>query len=328
MASKTMKTLMNFTQEQLLAEITNLREYECTQYTDGGLKRLLARLKKWRVDTLADITEQETVQATINASKKTKNAKKGLVTSSNKILTILHDDLIENGLKVGWITASLDASDARAQPTQAQPTQDQPTMQPTQAQKTLFGAGFKSAAGPTDAGQTDEGPTDAGPTDAGPTDAGQTDEGDDDDDGGQSDNATASDVDVDDDDESEETETVAPKKAAPKKAKAPTKTAAKEKAVAMVAVEKKTKTAAAKKTKNSKLQEACVLSSPARPVMSSPARADVHDQPPDEKARWLASVKLKHKISGEWYGSTASVPCKSIQGGYLTALVKLVGANS
>ena len=96
----------------------------------------------------------------------------------------------------------------------------------------------------------------------------------------------------------------------------------------MVAVEKKTKTAAAKKTKNSKLQEACVLSSPARPVMSSPARpvmssparADVHDQPPDEKARWLASVKLKHKISGEWYGSTASVPCKSIQGGYLTGL--------
>ena len=196
MASKTMKTLMQFTNEKLLAELTNLKEHECTQYTDGGLNRLLARLKKWRVDTLADIVEQETIQGTIMAGKKTKKAKDGLVTSSNKMVAILHDDLVENDLKFGWITASLDASDARAH--------GQPTKAMTGGGRTLFGTGFKSVAGPTDAaavagptdhatdeGPTDAGQTDAGPTDAGPTDAGQTDEGDDDDDGGQSDNATA-----------------------------------------------------------------------------------------------------------------------------------------
>jgi hypothetical protein len=41
----------------------------------------------------------------------------------------------------------------------------------------------------------------------------------------------------------------------------------------------------------------------------------------DEDANWLASVKLKNKISGDWYGSTASVPCKAIQGGHLTGII-------
>ena len=165
MASKTLKTLMQFTNVQLLAELTNLRENECAQgtmYTQGGLNRLLARLKKWHGDALDDIKAQETQQATIMASKKSKTNKEGLVKESNKFVKILHDDLIEIVLKTGWINTSLDASDALAQ-----------------GGRTLFGAGFgPTNAGPTEAGPTNAGPTEAGPTDEGEGDAGQNDEGD------------------------------------------------------------------------------------------------------------------------------------------------------
>jgi hypothetical protein len=55
------------TNEQLLAELTNLRESQCatdTMYTRGGLNRLQARFTKWHGDAIADIKEQETLQAT------------------------------------------------------------------------------------------------------------------------------------------------------------------------------------------------------------------------------------------------------------------------
>ena len=41
---------------------------------------------------------------------------------------------------------------------------------------------------------------------------------------------------------------------------------------------------------------------------------------------FLLSVISKYKISREWYGTTASVPCKAIQGGYLTGPVVVVGS--
>jgi hypothetical protein len=353
------KTLAKYTAQQLLKELTNLREHECaTMYTISGVNRLLARLRKWNVDIYADIKEQENKDAALMSSKKSKSVKEGLLKDSSRYMGILKDDLIEVDLKSGWLSSALELlSEGNAAPTDPGP------------EGSSFGSGFGSVAttkvpssqdidqestevdqesteeGPAGKGpnegdedddgatkEGDDGATEEGPAGKGTTDAGTTDEGDD------SSGEDSTEL------ESEE-EKPAPKKTTPKKAAPNCKKKAKpapKKAENAAAVAKKLKPLPAtklKKAKNLQLQEAqdeALAESIARqqemirlsqsPALLVPSEHDTVVQPLVEddagrRAKWLASVKLKHKISGDWYGSTASVPCKAIQGGHLTGII-------
>ena len=351
-----LKSLARFTSDQLQTELDYLREDECaTEYTQGGVNRLLVKLRKWTEQVYADIKEQEDRDETVkNCKKKTKAAKDLLLKDSVKYVALLKASLEEISLKTGWLSRALDV-----------PTEQGP-------KASSFGAGFDSStvvttkgdegAGTTEGDEgagkgTTEGDEGAGKgttesegdqdaTDEGDIDEGAgkgtTDEGDIDEGAGKG-TTDEGDIDEGDDTELEEAKP-APKKAAPRQKAAPKKAAPKKKALSAAAV---------KKAKNLLLQEAQdealaqsiarqqetiqlsqisaaeSRSSPALLVpspLTSPARAPIVQSLDlvDEDAKWLASVKLKHKISEDWYGSTASVPCKAIQGGHLTGIVVVV----
>ena len=66
-----LKSLARFTSDQLQSELDYLREDECaTEYTQGGVNRLLVKLRKWTEQVYADIKEQEDRDETVKNCKK------------------------------------------------------------------------------------------------------------------------------------------------------------------------------------------------------------------------------------------------------------------